>query len=363
MNSNIYEIRRENLKKLMAEHDLDCMLVNFPANRYYLSGFELHDGQCNESSGYLIITSKGDDYLCTDSRFLETAKSLWDEERIILYKGGTAEEISAQLEIVGKKYYAHKSPVIGVEASLFHDFYSKLSSKHTIAPADGLVEELRVIKDAQEIQVLRKSAALNHAMFEYLPTSFKIGQSEADIAWNVEKYFREHGASENSFPPIVAINQHAARPHHEPDKNTFIEENCHILIDVGARLDGYCSDQTRTFWFGEKQNPRFTQILEATKKAQALAIKTLRPGISGKEPFKIAWNHFDSLGLASAFTHSLGHGVGIEVHESPRLSSKSTDILRAGMLVTVEPGLYFSDFGGVRWEHMVLITESGNEVL
>lgn len=357
MDKNIYQKRRENLRKLLAKDKLDALLVSHPANRFYLSGFELHDGQCNESSGHLLITTKGDDYLCTDSRFYEVAKNLWDEEKIFIYQGSAVEDMRLFfMDKMGAKS-------IGVEANIVnHSFFEKLSPSLNIEPIENIVEKLRIIKDDTEIAYLSQSAKLNHNMFAWLPSILTGEKSEAEIAYAIEKYFREHGATENSFSPIVAINQHAARPHHIPCPNTYLTENCHILIDVGARFQNYCSDQTRTFWVGDTIDPRFQNILTQVQEAQKTAISILRPGLSMKEAHSAAINVFSKYGTESFFTHSLGHGIGLEVHEAPRLSIRNEQKLQTGMVVTVEPGLYYGDYGGVRWEYMVLITEDSYQV-
>lgn len=358
MDTQIYAKRREKLRELLNKVKLDALLVSHPANRFYLSGFELHDGQCNETSGHLLITTKGEDYLCTDSRFYEEASSLWDEDKIFLYRGVAVEDIRLFcIEKMGTKS-------IGVEANIVsHNFFEELAPSLKLEPVDNIVEALRIIKDDTEIACLTQSAKLNHEMFAWLPSILTPGKNEAELAYAIETYFREHGATENSFSPIVAINTHAARPHHIPCANTYLTENCHVLIDVGARYQNYCSDQTRTFWIGNKIDTRFQNMLAQVQEAQKAAINALRPGVSMKDIHETAIAVFAKYGTDSFFTHSLGHGIGLEVHETPRLSTHSTQKLQAGMVVTVEPGIYYGDYGGVRWEHMVLITENASQIL
>ncbi|MCH5276959.1 MAG: aminopeptidase P family protein [Desulfovibrionaceae bacterium] len=349
--------RRERLRRLMAREGLDALLVSHPANRYYLSGFELHDGQCNESSGCLLLTRGGQDWLCTDSRYEEAAAGLWERERVFLYQGSPAEDVRA---LIRDKV----SGTTGFEAKILSwDYVRRIEPGLTLREADGLVEELRVIKDDMEIARLERSVRLNHDMLAWLPSILTAGRSEADIAWAMEKYYRENGASENSFPPIVAKDAHAALPHYRPDKPAVLTPNCHVLVDQGARVDQYCSDQTRTFWVGDKPSDRFLKVLESVREAQRRAIAHIRPGVSGREVHQVAVDFFASRGQEKAFTHSLGHGVGLETHEEPRLSPRSTTKLRPGMIVTVEPGLYYPGWGGARWEYMVLVTEDGCRVL
>ncbi len=357
MNLEIYSTRREKLKKKIVDEKLDALFISHAANRYYLSGFELHDSQCNESSGYLLITAKGEDYLLTDSRFFEVALTLFEEKNIVIYNS-THEDVRLFIKkIIG-------GGKIGFEANtLSYNAFQKIFCDLNVEEADGLVEDLRLIKDEYEISAIEESLKLNHRLFDFVPSVLKNGISEYEVAYQIEKFFRENGASELSFPSIVAKDRHAARPHHCPEKDSILTENCHVLIDVGARYNNYCSDQTRTFWVGENVNPRFLNILEHVKNAQEEAILKIAPGVLCKEIHLAALKYFEKYDLNKFFTHSLGHGLGIEVHEEPRLSLRSNKILEPGMVVTVEPGLYFSDFGGVRWEHVVLITESGYKIL
>lgn len=349
--------RREKLRRLMAREGIDALLVSHPANRYYLSGFELHDCQCNESSGCLIVARDGKDWLCTDSRYEEAAADLWEPDRIFLYHGPAAEEVR---DLIRDRFRG----VIGFESRILSwDFVRRLEPGLNLKEADGLVEELRVIKDEEEISLIERSARLNHDMLAWLPSILTAGGTEADIAWGIERFYREHGASENSFPPIVAQNAHAALPHYQPDRPAVITADSLILVDQGARLDGYCSDQTRTYWVGARPSDRFRETLDTVREAQRRALAALRPGMTGREAHQIAVDWFASRGVAEAFTHSLGHGVGLETHEEPRLSPRSATVLQPGMIVTVEPGLYYPGWGGVRWEHMALVTEDGCRVL
>lgn len=358
MNKRRYEERRENLRRIMAREGFDALLVTHSANRFYLSGFELHDGQCNESSGCLIITANGKDWLCTDSRYEQAACELWDKDRVYIYSGPSALEVGALMRSL-------KLDRIGFESqTLSWNYVWHLQNGLTLEAADGLVEELRVIKDDEEMALIEESVRLNHDMFSWLPSCLTVGGDEAQISWNLEKYFRDHGATELSFPSIVAKDTHAALPHYSPmDKPARITPNCHVLVDAGARFKHYCSDQTRTFWVGDKPSDRFLKTLDLVRDAQKAAIAQIRAGVAARDVHQAAVDHFAEHGMEKYFTHSLGHGVGLEVHEEPRLSRRSATVLEAGMIVTVEPGLYFPDWGGIRWEYMVAVTEDGCRIL
>jgi Xaa-Pro aminopeptidase len=340
----------------MHKEGAERLLVLHAANRYYLSGFELHDPQCNESAGALVVGSRGEDWLLTDPRYEEAAKRLWPEERIFIYKGKRHERIAEFLREGGAG--------ISVEPSAVSmELHETLAAHLKVAPARGWVEALRMIKDEGEIESLRRSCALNHETMEWVGRELlRPGISEQEAAWEIEKRFRERGASEMAFPPIVAVGPNAALPHAIPGPERISAESP-VLVDVGARLDAYCSDQTRTFWVGRTPSGAFKESMSLVRKAQELAIETLRPGLQLSEAYHTAMRFFEGHGVGARFTHSLGHGIGLETHEYPSLGPLAQGELRESMVVTVEPGLYSREWGGVRWEYMVLITADGVEIL
>lgn len=356
MDNTAFETRRQNLKRLLVERDLPALIVSHAANRYYLSGFELHDGQCNETSGWLCITKDGPDYLFTDPRFEDAAKRHWDEANICIYSAKRLETVATFLRGKG-----HKTVAFEPEAMSLFD-YEGLKSHLELVSAKEPVEELRVIKDADEVARLKRSMDLNHRLMAYIETRLEPGRSEKAIAWEIEKFFRENGAQELAFSTIVGVGPNAALPHCVPSEEP-LRDNELVLIDTGCRFDNYNSDQTRTFWVGDTPSDRFKEVLEMVQGAQQAAIDILRPGLTCYDGWKASWDYLEKRGVADRFTHGLGHGVGLETHEAPRLSRYAKGELKPGMIVTVEPGLYWPDWGGIRWEHEVLITEDGCEVL
>ncbi|UZP66400.1 Xaa-Pro peptidase family protein [Desulfovibrio mangrovi] len=350
-----YAERRERLRALMHEKQLDALFISHEANRYYLSGFELHDPQKNESSGYLLICSDGRDWLCTDSRYKDAAARLWDTERVFIYTGRSATELNTLMRQL-------KLGRIGFEAkSLSVSFFEQLSEEVCMERADGLVEELRVIKEPEEVERMRRSCALNHRLMEAVPAFCRPGRTEADVAWDIEKFFRENGASGLAFDSIVAVGPNAALPHAIPGADRIVE-NCPVLIDVGCRVDDYCSDQTRTLWVGDRPSPAFQRTMELVRAAQDAAIREIRPGMKVADVHACARKVFEDAGVEAHFTHSLGHGVGLETHEAPGVSPRVDAELKPNMIITVEPGLYYPEWGGIRWEYMVLVTEGGAEI-
>ncbi|MFV0349081.1 MAG: M24 family metallopeptidase [Halodesulfovibrio sp.] len=356
MNTARFAERRDKLRALMHEKQLDALFVSHEANRFYLSGFELHDPQKNESSGYLIICADGSDWLCTDSRYKDAAARLWDVDRVFIYTGRSASEMNGLM----RKLRLGK---IGFEAkSLSVSFFEQLSEDLSMERADGLVEKLRVIKEPEEVERMRRSCGLNHRLMQAVPSFCRPGRTKADVAWDIEKFFRENGASGLAFDSIVAVGPNAALPHAIPGADV-ITENCPVLIDVGCRVDDYCSDQTRTIWVGDRPTPEFSQTMAQVRAAQDAAIRVIRPGMKVADVYACARKVFEEAGVAQFFTHSLGHGVGLETHEAPGVSPRVEAELKPGMIITVEPGLYYPEWGGIRWEYMVLVTEDGAEVL
>ncbi len=356
MDKQTYDSRREKLRLELRARGLGAILITLDANRYYLSGFELHDHQTNESSGCLVVTADGADWLCTDPRYDDAAKRLWDNERIFIYSGDGGEQINGLLrkEVKG---------ALGFEAACVSlDFYDKISPGLEMRRADGLVEELRIVKDAEECRLMRASCALNHKLMDWIPGVLQGGRTEKQISWDIEQFFRNNGADGLSFTSIVGIGPNAALPHALAG-DTAVTDNCCVLIDTGCRLHDYCSDQTRTFWVGNAPSPEFMKAMDQVREAQRRAIAAIKPGAVCSDVYKTAWDYLDSQGVAARFTHGLGHGIGLQTHEPASFNPRNHTVLKPGMVMTVEPGLYYPEWGGIRWEYMALVTEDGAEIL
>lgn len=359
MNPAIYAMRREKLRYSLQEKGLDALIVSHAANRFYLSGFELHDPQCNETAGWLFITAKGKDWLLTDPRYYDAAKRLWDEEYIHISSGVEREKQRTFLKNASGAAQAR----VGFESkSMNVDTYDFLRQELFLHPTRGMIERHRVIKDSDEMACMERSIKVNHMVCERVPEVLVPGRTEAEVAWEIEKLFRELGASELSFASIVAVGPNAALPHAIPGE-TQIREGDMVLVDIGGRVDNYCSDQTRTFWVGDKPSDRFLKTRDMVQEAQNKAIEAARPGMRIMDLYGVARDSFVSHGVESRFTHALGHGIGLETHEPPSLGPRTESELKPGMVVTVEPGLYDPEWGGIRWEYMIEITEDGARVL
>ncbi|MFQ5886033.1 MAG: M24 family metallopeptidase, partial [Anaerolineae bacterium] len=225
----------------------------------------------------------------------------------------------------------------------------------------GLVEEIRTIKDLDEIEAIRKAVALADETYAYLCEYIKPGLTEQEVAWKAEVYMRQGGAEKVAFDFIIAGGPNGALPHATTTERAF-REGEPIVIDMGARVEGYHSDLTRTIYLGEPE-ARFQEIYALVRRAQKSALEGMRAGMKGKEADGLARQVIEEAGYGEYFGHGLGHGVGLAVHEKPRATKTSEEELQPGMVLTVEPGIYISGWGGVRIEDIVVIREDGVEVL
>jgi Xaa-Pro aminopeptidase len=353
--------RVERVRALMAQQQLDCLLITHPSNRVYLTGFTGDDIAPNESSGHLFITAN-DAVLVTGGVNLTQAEAQAPHVRVIKREGGWAQADAAVLVELGARRIGYEAQAMLV--SVFHGITEQLNEKHHECEwvvADGLVEQFRIVKSESEIALLRKAFEITSEAFERIAPTIQAGQTEWDVAWKIHQTFVELGAEGPAFPTIVAAGTHAARPHHEPGERV-IREGEPIVIDMGARYHGYCADLTRTVWVGEPDD-NLREVYPIVAAAVEHAIERVQPGMTGADMDAAARDYIDARGFGDAFNHSLGHGVGVRVHEGPSASKESKDVLAVGHVITVEPGIYLPEWGGVRIEDVILITETGIEVL
>jgi Xaa-Pro aminopeptidase len=224
------------------------------------------------------------------------------------------------------------------------------------------VEPLRAIKADVELAQIRAAAKItDHAMTK-VPYFAATGQTERELAWQLEKEMRESGADGIAFPVHVASGPNAALPHHLPG-NRRLREGDSLIVDIGAKTGGYCSDLTRTFYLGSQPSEQFQKVYTTVLEAHTAALDAVRPGVTGQDVDAVARNLIADAGHGEHFGHGLGHGVGLVAHEDPRLTRNSSQVLAPGMVTTVEPGIYLPNWGGVRIEDLVLVTENGVEFL
>lgn len=340
---------------------MDTLLILSDENRRYLSGYTGEDGSFNESAGALIITLDRL-ILATDSRYDTQAELETDGYEVVCYKKGLAKFLPETLNVL-------ESKTVGMEFSrITHDHFEKIRQEMIKAeqtadfvPADKFLENFRIIKDDLEVEKIRAALKIAEKSFMALRDEIREGMTEKEAAWLLEKFMREAGADTLSFPVIAASGPNSAMAHAVPCDRAF-QKGEPLLFDFGAKLNGYCSDTTRTLIMGEP-DARFREVRDILFKAQAMAVHAIKPGIRACEVDKIARDHIDATRYKETFGHSLGHGVGLAIHETPRLSKTSEDILEAGMIVTVEPGIYLPQWGGMRLENMILVTREGAQVL
>jgi len=328
---------------------IDSFFVTNSTNVSYLSGFRGHDSM-------LFITPNRSFFL-TDSRYIEEAERTVSGFRIKLVKTSVYETLKELASASHAKRIGFESMDVpyGIAERL-----KKFMSKVKFTGFRDVVESIRMVKDASEITAIKKSVALSKKVMNKVIELIAPGVSEKYLAGVIESEFIKYGAR-SSFSPIVASNKNSSMPHARPG-DTKIPRNGFVMIDMGCNLGGYSSDMTRTVAIG-KINKLFSKIYGIVKMAQEEAISMVRPGRKIGELDLAARSIIDKEGYCDCFGHALGHGIGLDVHESPSISRSNTNILMPGMVFTVEPAIYIPGFGGVRVEDMVLVTDKGYEIL
>ena len=346
------------LRQSLVEKELNGILISQPDNRYYLSGF---DG----SAGYLLITPQ-DKVLATDFRYLEQVKVQAPDYRIFQITNNISDWLPRLLAGTDLGKFQYNRGKLGFEAghvsfSMYQqlsDILSKAESHIKLVPTSELVESLRMIKEPEEIKLITQATEITDRAFAYIKDTIHTGMNEKEVAWELEKFLRQNGSETMPFEIIVASGPNSALPHAKPSQRQ-INDGEPILIDLGARFEGYSGDLSRTICLGTPDDT-FNKVYDTVLGAQLAAIAIIKEGMSGEEADGLARTIIEEAGFGEAFGHSLGHGVGLAAHEQPRIGPKSTDILTSGMAFSIEPGIYLAGWGGVRIED--LITIDNNEI-
>ncbi|EMT40394.1 Xaa-Pro aminopeptidase [Thermoanaerobacter thermohydrosulfuricus] len=336
--------RLQNLRELMKEKDIEAFVIYKFVNVTYITGFT------GDDSVALVTHDKA--IFITDGRYTEQAQKEVKDFEVIEHKTGIKEVLKEYIKTLEIKKLAF-------EENISYGQYRELKEHLEIEliPQANLVETLRMVKDEEEIENIKKAQNITDRAFEHLLKFIKVGMTEKEVALELEYFMKKQGAEDLSFDTIVASGKRSSLPHGKASEKV-IEKGDFVTIDFGCKVGGYCSDMTRTIVIGkasEKQKEIYNIVLEAQQKA----IDNIRAGITSKEADLLARSVIEEKGYGQYFSHSLGHGVGLEVHEAPSLSFKKEEILKEGAIVTVEPGIYIPDFGGVRIEDMVLLKEDG----
>ena len=340
--------RADRLAELVAERELDQLFVSDLTNVRYLTGFTGTNGAC--------LVGREERIFFTDFRYTERAEREVGEEW---------ERPEAERELV-PQIAARMNGKVGFEdAKLSVRQLARLEAAvgeedADLVPAGDLVERLRAVKEPEEIELIAAAAELTDDVYRWALEQGLAGRTERDVARACEARIRELGA-EPSFPPIVAAGENGALPHAEPGDREITSGEL-VVFDMGAELDGYCSDGTRTFATGEPAEEA-QEVYDLTLTAQLAALGAIRAGASGKEVDAVAREIIGEAGHGDNFGHGLGHGVGLEVHEGPRLATTSEDELGEGNVVTVEPGIYLPGRFGIRIEDLVVLTADGHRNL
>ena len=346
-------IRR--LRAELAAKELDALLVSQPENRRYLSGF-------TGSAGFVIVSQR-ETLLLSDFRYMTQAPQQAPEyEFIRIERGFPRQGMKPILErVTGRRigFEAGHMSVAGHAHWLEGVQDSGLPVE--LVPTEGIVEGLRAVKDNEKLRILAEAVRIVDDAFAKLRQGLKPGMTEREVAWKLEQLVREEGAEALSFPTIIASGPNAAKPHHGISQRE-IQAGEPIVCDFGAKYEGYCSDITRTICIGQPQG-RFNEIYELVLKAQLTAEQRILPGIEAKVGDQYAREVITDAGYGEQFGHGLGHGVGLEVHEAPTMGPSGELELAPAMAVTVEPGVYLPDWGGVRIEDICFVRQNGLEVV
>ncbi|WP_150270728.1 M24 family metallopeptidase [Paenibacillus tepidiphilus] len=342
--------RISKLRTVLQEQGLDAMLITSGINRRYLSGF-------TGSSGYVLVT--GDEsYLLTDFRYMTQAPEQAKGLKVVEHGAKFIDTVRELLPVSGDLRIGFEQDDVTFSA---YTAYAEALQPAVLVPVSKAVENLRMFKDEEELAVMQRAADLADKTFRHILNVVKPGMTERDVDLEMEFFMRSHGATASSFDTIVASGERSAMPHGVASSRV-IQGNELITFDFGALLDGYCSDLTRTIAVGTP-DPKLKEIYDIVLEAQLHALANIKPGMTGRECDALTRDIITRYGYGEYFGHSTGHGLGMEVHEWPRLSKLSDDVMKPGMVVTVEPGIYLAGLGGVRIEDDIVITETGIQLL
>ncbi|MFO7985536.1 MAG: Xaa-Pro peptidase family protein [Desulfatiglandaceae bacterium] len=362
--TKIFDRRLSALRKRMAlypDAHLDTAWIIQPENRRYLSKFKATDTQFTESSGSLLITQSRS-VLVTDSRYITQAQKEAPDFEVLTLTRDLVEELPNILETFGTRHLGVEEHHLtwGMHQRLRQAF-DAMPRNVGLLPLNRMVEDMREIKDEAELQALADAARLISEIIGTVTANLQPGMTEKEVAYGIESLVRKGGAEGLSFPSIVASGPNSALPHAVPTDRK-LQEGEPVIVDAGVRLNGYCSDMTRTLFMGTPRE-EFRHIYKTVRKAQSAAIKAIKPSVLSTHVDRVARQIIQEAGYGEYFGHGLGHGVGLATHEAPKLGPRRPVLLKEGMVATVEPGIYIPERGGVRLEEMVVVTESGTQIL
>lgn len=349
--------RRAASVNLLDELSIDGLLITNGTNRRYLTGYTGEDHAADELCGVVLITGDGTTLLVPSTDYPWAKSEAYEGVEVVAWSPPVGADIAKRFADAGAKMIGFEDATTTV--AFYNQILEHADGRLELKPIGNAVDKLRLVKSDEEINLLRKAADLTDQAFMAAEKRASAGMTEREFADIIREELRNVGSDGESFSTIVASGPNAAKPHHAPG-DRVMNEGEPIIIDMGAVYKGYAGDMTRTIWFGQPTEQLVTMynaVMDAFDAAEAKA----GPGISGVEFDAAARDVLAQKDLAQYFVHSLGHGLGLRVHEAPSLSMRSKDDVEAGQIVTIEPGVYLDDWGGIRIEDTLLITADGSE--
>ena len=345
-----YSKRINDLRKSLSETNIDTIFISSKDNIRYYSGF-------TGTFAFLLINDNKS-IIITDSRYTLRAQEESPDYEIYQLKSGDNWLVNSTKQI-GAKLIGFEGNEMSV--NMLNQLKQRSEGKLDWKDFSNEITKERVIKSELEVKIIEETISISDNAFNSVSKKISEGMTEKEIAWEIEKKMRDLGAESLSFDTIVASGLNGSKPHHSPtDKKVKLNEA--ITIDMGAKYKGYCSDLTRTIFIGTPDD-KFKKIYNVVLRSQLIAMETAREEMTGEEIDKISRDVISKENFGEYFGHSLGHGVGLEIHENPGVGPNSKNKIMAGMIYTIEPGIYIDGWGGIRIEDMVLMTDNGNKLL
>ncbi len=348
--------RIEQLRSILAAEEWDAMLISDQDNRYFASGYRADD-HSGRSAGVLVVTPSAAQ-LFTNPNNIDWAQAAAPDFEAVKTSAPWEKQVGEALAATGARR-------IGIEtATLPHESFIRLSDELRdieLVSIGEQIDRLRWVKSPQEVSYHRRAIEITDVAYERAVAALRPGITEREVANLIAIAFLDQGADGWGFPPTVAFGPNSAKPHHEPGDRPLGTGEA-VIMDIGATVHGYTADLTRTNWLGEPP-AQLAEIYTIVQDAQDAALATIRAGVPARVVDSAARDVISAAGYGEQFVHGLGHGIGVRIHDGPFMHSKNEDPLPANSIITVEPGIYIRDFGGVRIEDVVLVTDEGYELL